>query len=147
MFLEKFTLLAKILHCRRQWRQGQISPLDGILFCFELCPLKVIYLFSWRFKDVWRMISFVNSCRWIQGRRRRKRRREGGCGYKRGTLKQLVVATLPPFESLLPMLSFCHTGENSQRCALHNYVTILKPPSNVRCPLLVITGCCMWYIH
>ena len=62
------------------------------------------------------------------------------CGYKRGTLKQLVVATLPPFESLLPMLSFCHTGENSQRCALHNYVTILKPPSNVQCPLLVIIG-------
>ena len=68
--------------------------------------------------------------------------REGGCGYKRGTLKQLVVATLPPFESLLPILSFCHTGENS-----HNYVTILKPPSNVQCPFLVIMGCCLRYIH
>ena len=67
---------------------------------------------------------------------------EGGCGYKRGTLKQLVVATLPPFESLLPILSFCHTGENS-----HNYVTILKPTSNVQCPFLVIMGCCLRYIH
>ena len=27
MFLEKFTPLAKILHCRRQWRHWQISPL------------------------------------------------------------------------------------------------------------------------
>ena len=27
MFLEKFTLLAKSLHCRRQWWHGQISPL------------------------------------------------------------------------------------------------------------------------
>ena len=25
--MKKFTLLAKILHCRRQWRQWQISPL------------------------------------------------------------------------------------------------------------------------
>ena len=64
------------------------------------------------------------------------------CGYKRGTLKQLVVATLPPFESLLPMLPFCHTGENS-----HDYVTILKPPSNVQRPFLVIMGCCLRYIH
>ena len=27
LFLEKFTPLAKILHCRRQWRHWQISPL------------------------------------------------------------------------------------------------------------------------
>ena len=29
--MEKFTPLAKILHCRRQWRHGQISPLAGTL--------------------------------------------------------------------------------------------------------------------
>ena len=29
LFLEKFTPLAKILHCRRQWRHWQISPLTG----------------------------------------------------------------------------------------------------------------------
>ena len=29
-FLEKFTPLAKILHCRRQWREWQISPLQVI---------------------------------------------------------------------------------------------------------------------
>ena len=28
--MEKFTLLAKILHCRRQWRHWQIPPLAGI---------------------------------------------------------------------------------------------------------------------
>ena len=27
LFLEKFTLLAKILHCRWHWRHGQIPPL------------------------------------------------------------------------------------------------------------------------
>ena len=32
MFLEKFTPLAKILHCRQQWRQWQISPLIGAIF-------------------------------------------------------------------------------------------------------------------
>ena len=28
LFLEKFTPMAKILHCSRQWRHGQISPLQ-----------------------------------------------------------------------------------------------------------------------
>ena len=32
LFLEKFTLLAKNLHCRRQWRHGQISPLLILFF-------------------------------------------------------------------------------------------------------------------
>ena len=32
LFLQKFTPLAKILHCRRQWRQWQISPLIGAIF-------------------------------------------------------------------------------------------------------------------
>ena len=47
---EKFTLLAKILQCRRQWRHGQIPPLDHqdfqdqyhqdqqIVCCYLCCP-------------------------------------------------------------------------------------------------------------
>ena len=31
-FLEKFTPLAKLLHCRRQWQEWQISPLKWTLF-------------------------------------------------------------------------------------------------------------------
>ena len=30
--MEKFTLLAKILHCRRHWRHGQIPPLSASIF-------------------------------------------------------------------------------------------------------------------
>ena len=38
LFLEKFTPLVKILHCRRKWRHWQISPLPGSSRHFSYHP-------------------------------------------------------------------------------------------------------------
>ena len=38
-FLEKFTPLAKILHCRRQWREWQIPPLESAHLAHLLGPI------------------------------------------------------------------------------------------------------------
>ena len=46
VFLEKFTPLAKILHCRRHWRQWQISPLVVPFWFFWKSP-------SWIMQMVW----------------------------------------------------------------------------------------------
>ena len=48
MFLEKFTLLAKILHCRRQWRQWQILSLlvDNLKMVDKFLIFKVFVFVS-----------------------------------------------------------------------------------------------------
>ena len=38
LFLEKFTTLVKILHCRRQWRHWQISPLGHPVLVVQARP-------------------------------------------------------------------------------------------------------------
>ena len=62
MKMEKFTLLAKILHCRRHWRHGQIPPLEPVCwiaqflyhFCTSNTDLKILRIQSlWAFKILW----------------------------------------------------------------------------------------------
>ena len=70
MKMETFTPLAKILHCRRQWRQWQISPLhwsecNGGWHCSEIawhdpslrqqnCPFLFVFLF-WSFMNIFKV--------------------------------------------------------------------------------------------
>ena len=53
LFLEKFTPLAKLLHCRRQWREWQISPLvtdidDGIVLVSWSGHLDYLVVVFWK---------------------------------------------------------------------------------------------------
>ena len=50
-FLEKFTPLAKILHCRRHWRQWQISPLVVPFWFFWKSPSLIMQM-VWPFKPL-----------------------------------------------------------------------------------------------
>ena len=51
VFLEKFTPLAKILHCRRHWRQWQISPLVVPFWFFWKSPSLIMQM-VWPFKPL-----------------------------------------------------------------------------------------------
>ena len=50
LFLEKFTPLAKILHCRWQWQHWQISP----LFKAPIAKPHDYHIFNWRAKPCWK---------------------------------------------------------------------------------------------
>ena len=48
--MEKFTQLAKILHCRRQWRHGQIPPLS---ICREIMIIAYFWQLGNRLSPAW----------------------------------------------------------------------------------------------
>ena len=65
--MEKFTPLAKILHCRRQWREWQIPPLQGgstIVPFYVFCTVHTYpFIASWSVKKqspmLWVLSLFV----------------------------------------------------------------------------------------
>ena len=82
LFLEKFIPLAKILHCRRQWRHGKISPLvikmRGVSAQLLQSQFKMLDLFvtRWHFPSgyglhKWRILENCRSLAlnkiWTQG--------------------------------------------------------------------------------